>query len=249
MGYEGLEPRGVKWLARNLRGSGLRGELLRHLQDLCQMTGARHASFIMRQVPGLVEEDPFSCDTFGAAWHERVKKERHEVIDPLTIPDASLIEPFDWALLSRKRQRTRRFLRDMAELQIGRNALTVSHRGASGDRSLLTLTSDVACRRWPAQREEFLDAMLEIHPIVHRFVLRTHFNLQEAPKQSLTPRERECLAHAAHGHTSRAIGEALKLTPATVNFFIDAAIKKLDAANRTHAAAKAVALCLIPPPR
>jgi DNA-binding CsgD family transcriptional regulator len=249
MGFQGVEPRGVKWLAQNLRGSGLRGELLRHLQDLCRMTGARNASFVMRQVPGLVDEDPFACDTFGDAWHERALAERYEIVDPLLISGASVTEPFDWALLPRTKIRTRRFLRDMQEFQIGKNALTCGFRGASGDRSLLTLTSDASERRWPSQKDEFLDAMGEIHPVIHRFVLRTHFEFTEQPKHALTPRERECLAHAAHGHTSKGISEVLKLTPATVNFFIDAAVKKLEATNRTHAAAKAVALGLIPPPR
>lgn len=213
------------------------------------MTGARHGAFVMRQVPGLVAEDPFSCDTFGESWHERARAERYEIVDPLLLSGVSATEPFDWALLPRTKLRMRRFLRDMQDLQIGKNALTCAFRGAAGDRSLLTLTSDASERRWPSQKEEFLDAMSEIHPVMHKFVLRTQFEFTDQPKQSLTPRERECLTRAAHGMTSKGISETLKLTPATVNFFIDAAVKKLSASNRTHAAAKAVALGLIPPPR
>ncbi len=88
-----------------------------------------------------------------------------------------------------------------------------------------------------------------IHPFLHRAVLKLRFQIDDVILIRLTPREKECLVWAAHGHTSKKIGENLGLTPATVNFFIDAAVNKLSATNRAHAAAKAVALGLIAPPR
>ncbi len=83
----------------------------------------------------------------------------------------------------------------------------------------------------------------------HAAVLRLHFDIGSTDVAKLTPREKQCLGWAAHGRTSKEIGENLGLTPATVNFFIEAAVGKLAAFNRAHAAAKAVALGLIAPPR
>ncbi len=65
----------------------------------------------------------------------------------------------------------------------------------------------------------------------------------------LTPREKECLGWAAHGRTSKEIGDVLGLTPATVNFFIDAAVQKLAAFNRAHAPPRRWRWACISPPR
>jgi DNA-binding CsgD family transcriptional regulator len=145
--------------------------------------------------------------------------------------------------------RTRKFFRDFSEFQLGRNGLTARFRGPSGDTSLMTLTSDATERRWATLKPDLMAHMALLHPILHRMVLRSHFNIDGVTLVRLTPREKECLVWAAHGHTSKQIGENLGLTASTVNFFIDAAVGKLAAANRAHAAAKAVALGLIAPPR
>jgi LuxR family quorum-sensing transcriptional regulator LasR len=236
-------------MAQTLDDPGHRLELTRALQDIARCMGARHAAIVMQHVPGVVEENSLSVDTFGEAWRVHCAEHRLEGCDP-TRTAATVSEPLvDWADLPRDRLKVRRLLRDFQDFQLGRHGLTALHRGHLGDRSLLTLTSDVTDRRWVTLRGEIASAVAMIHPTLHRHVLRTRFDIDGAVLVRLTPRERECLGWAAHGRTSKQIGDVLGLTPATVNFFIEAAVQKLAASNRAHAAAKAVALGLIAPPR
>jgi DNA-binding CsgD family transcriptional regulator len=221
----------------------------RALQDIGRTVGARHVALVMQHVPGVVAENAFVADTFGELWRIHVAENRYELIDPCRTGATPLAPVADWKTLPRDKPRIRRFFREFHEAQLGRHGLTMLHRGHLGDRSLLTFTSDATDKRWQLLADELREAAAIIHPALHRFILRTRFDISGQVVVRLTPREKECLGWAAHGRTSKEIGDVLGLTPATVNFFIDAAVQKLDAFNRAHAAAKAVALGLISPPR
>ena len=56
----------------------------------------------------------------------------------------------------------------------------------------------------------------------------------------LSPRERQVLELLAGGATTQKVSEALFLSPATVRSYIELAIRKLGATNRTHAVALAM---------
>jgi LuxR family transcriptional regulator, quorum-sensing system regulator SdiA len=224
-------------------------DLQQWLQDQARALGARHVSFVMRHVPGITGDDPLVIETYGPAWREHSLQEKFDQVDPArTVADRAM-EPIDWAELPRTRPRLRKFFRHFMENDLGRNAVSSVFRGPLGDRSVLTLTSDSTERRWLTQKPDLMSGLLLLHPSFHRTVLRSVFRIEGGEIIKLTPRERECLGLAAHGLTSKQIGENLGLTAATVNFFIDAAAVKLGAGNRAHATAKAVALGLIPPPR
>jgi DNA-binding CsgD family transcriptional regulator len=241
--------RNIVWLAENIKSSGTKTDFFRCLQDICRTIGGKHSSFIMRHVPGVVGDDPFTVDTFGEAWHRHALELRYEAVDPILSFNDCSGQPMDWLDIPKSKIRTKRYFKDFMEFQLGRQAITATFRGSQGDRSLLTLTADCSEKRWASMRQEFGAAIAVLHPTLHRAVLKVRFQIEEITLVRLTRREKECLAWAAHGNTSREISESLGLTPATVNFFIDAAVNKLSAANRAHAAAKAVALGLIAPPR
>jgi DNA-binding CsgD family transcriptional regulator len=241
--------RSLAWLSQTIRSVTAATDLQRLQLEIARTTSAKHCVFIMRHVPGVLGDDPLIVETYSDTWRAHVEDHKLESVDPMrTLADTGQ-HAVDWAELPRTRPKTRKFFRDFAEFQLGRRALTGVFRGPAGDRSVLTLTSDVTDRRWLTAKTELAEAIATIHPLLHRAVLKTRFNFEGQPPVRLTPREKECLGWAAHGHTSKEIGESLGLTPATVNFFIDAAVGKLAAANRAHAAAKAVAIGLISPPR
>jgi DNA-binding CsgD family transcriptional regulator len=241
--------RAAAWAAQVLDEAGSSHELSRALQDIGRTVGARHVSLVMQHVPGVVTENALVADTFGDAWRRHLAENRYEPHDPCRTGATALHSVVDWADLPRDKPRIRRFHREFHDFQLGRHGLTMLHRGHIGDRSLRTFTSDATEKRWLQLVDELREAGAIIHPALHRFVLRTRFGIDGEVVVRLTPREKECLGWAAHGRTSKEIGDVLGLTPATVNFFIDAAVQKLAAFNRAHAAAKAVALGLISPPR
>jgi LuxR family quorum sensing-dependent transcriptional regulator len=61
-----------------------------------------------------------------------------------------------------------------------------------------------------------------------------------ALKTSLTSREKEVLRWAANGKSAWEIGEILDIAKRTVDEHVQTAIRKLSAANRTHAVALAL---------
>lgn len=69
----------------------------------------------------------------------------------------------------------------------------------------------------------------------------------EVMSASLSPREIECLALAAHGKTLDEIATVLALSERTVRFHLGNACEKLGAVNRVHAIARASYLGLLGP--
>lgn len=65
------------------------------------------------------------------------------------------------------------------------------------------------------------------------------------PPIELTARELECLKWAAEGLTTEQISDLMAISSATVNYHFNKIIPKFSAANRHHAAIKAVRLGLI----
>jgi DNA-binding NarL/FixJ family response regulator len=77
---------------------------------------------------------------------------------------------------------------------------------------------------------------------VGRFLVRHRGELAAI---ALTPREREILQLAAHGHSGRRIAELLVVSPATVKTHFEHAYQKLEVSDRASAVAKALRLGLI----
>lgn len=63
--------------------------------------------------------------------------------------------------------------------------------------------------------------------------------------EPLTPREMDVLRLLVEGLTNQAIGHALGLSPGTVKGYVQSLTQKLDAADRTQAAVKAIRLGLL----
>jgi DNA-binding CsgD family transcriptional regulator len=82
-------------------------------------------------------------------------------------------------------------------------------------------------------------------PSIHETMMRVSKDLLKTITPSLTHRENEVLFHLAKGHTSTEVSKSLNISEATVVFHAKNIIEKVDAKNRTHAVAKAIALHLI----
>lgn len=66
------------------------------------------------------------------------------------------------------------------------------------------------------------------------------------PKPTLTTRERELLAHVARGLSNKAVADQMSISENTVKYYMKNILQKLDAQNRTEAAAVALRRGLIP---
>ena len=89
--------------------------------------------------------------------------------------------------------------------------------------------------------------------IVHMAAACAHTRLQmqltseRAAQVHLTPREHEALLWTALGRSSKSVARKMSVHPKTVDLHLLNAMRKLKAATRTHAVARAIALGLINP--
>jgi DNA-binding CsgD family transcriptional regulator len=74
--------------------------------------------------------------------------------------------------------------------------------------------------------------------------LREHHS-QEGGGPALTPREKDVLSWAARGKTSSETSDILHVSEETINTHLKNSLRKLGAANKTHATVKAIYLGLI----
>jgi len=79
----------------------------------------------------------------------------------------------------------------------------------------------------------------------HRSVRNLNSNKCLSDEQVISVRERECLQWASIGKTSWEISQIVGLTESTVIYHLRNATRKLDAANRLHAVAKALKASII----
>ncbi len=85
------------------------------------------------------------------------------------------------------------------------------------------------------------DSTSIIPSIQNKKYIRKKVDKSSIPSKSpITLREGECLSWAAVGKTASEIAEILNISEHTVHFHTKNAIKRLNAANKTHAVVKAM---------
>ncbi len=93
------------------------------------------------------------------------------------------------------------------------------------------------------------EILLESHELVSLLARQRERQRQESERQrvasALTPREREILALMARGMDNRAIAELLHLALATVRWYVQILLEKLEAHSKLGAVARAAELGLI----
>ncbi len=72
------------------------------------------------------------------------------------------------------------------------------------------------------------------------FIQKIKSTRKTSSNSPITLREGECLSWAAVGKTANEIAEILSISEHTIHFHTKNAIKKLDAANKTHAVVIAI---------
>jgi len=105
-----------------------------------------------------------------------------------------------------------------------------------------------------ADAEDIIRAVRAVHegksaldPEIAKKVLRRVSNLQQEPvPESLTGRERQVLELVAKGHTNKAIGSALGISPRTIQGHLAKIFGKLQVESRTEAVMRAVSLGWLP---
>jgi DNA-binding CsgD family transcriptional regulator len=180
--------------------------------------------------------------TAAPPWVAHYASRGYHLVDPRVTRTLGRAVPVAWDGRSAPGPHAEAFLADARRYAI-RSGVAMAVHDPRGGRVVVCWDSSVATARGDGAGSELATIAL-LAGIVHEAVVARRSALP-APAAELTPRERECLAHAARGMTSRDIADKLGISERTANFHIGNVLAKLGALNRGEAIARAVAQNLV----
>ncbi|MGR8929134.1 MAG: LuxR family transcriptional regulator [Gammaproteobacteria bacterium] len=206
---------------------------------LASELGFDYCAYGFRVVLPLANPKTYMINNYPAAWQSQYQVRNYLAIDPTVRHGLSSNQPILW---------TDELFRSTAGLweearSFGlRYGWAQASRGAKGDIGMLTLARD----NEPITEKEFAEKAFKMHGLLET----AHLAISERllPKLipeseiELTNREIAVLRWTADGKTSAEIAGILNISERTVNFHINNATIKLNAANKTAAAVKAAVL-------
>lgn len=217
-------------LDRNLRSS---------LQDL----GLGLFAYLAIRMPGqlVLERAPLIVSNYPRKWIERYVQQNYQLRDPIVGMTSVRRTPLHWDARSwgwPLRPDQRQMLEEALEFGIARGVTFPIH-GPGSELGLFTIASAEIAGM-------FEDAVRENLHIVHMIGLYTHNIVAkqfcwetQAADFGLTPKEKEVLLWTARGKTSWEAARIIHRSEATVNYHLKQAMRKLNAANKCQAVAKA----------
>lgn len=230
-----------KNVLETIEQTGDEGQAFEVVAHAARSLGFEYCSFGMR-LPIPVSRMPvYMRNTYPDEWQRRYREAGYLRIDPTVERARESPLPFLWPVPA---AHASGFWQDAWDHGL-RHGWAQSARDPSGAISLFSF----ARSHTPISRLE-LDAnesRLEwLAHVGHATMARTLLasTLPEV-SEKLSLREREVLVWSAEGKTADEIGSILGLAESTVNYHVTHAVKKLRAANKMHAVAKAAILGLL----
>ncbi|MFO1057526.1 MAG: autoinducer binding domain-containing protein [Dongiaceae bacterium] len=154
---------------------------------------------------------------------------------------------FDWATVRGRQDLSQREVKAwnyLADFGLVRGFTVPIH--APGHFGFVTVVGETEDRAWDRHIEAHAAPLLFLSHVFHEAVRERYPEFFAAGAAAgLSGRERECLRGAAAGLTSKAMAAALGLSEETVRVYLKRAMRKLDAANRAQAVARAYRAGLI----
>jgi LuxR family transcriptional regulator, activator of conjugal transfer of Ti plasmids len=180
-------------------------------------------------------------------WRQRYETKLYIHYDPVVTVARQSRLPFFWnngGFIQPYRKAQQKVFHEAGSYGIN-TGYSIPIAGRSGECGLFSVAAHQEC--------VLLDALGPSGHLVYLLGLQLHdhflgLTTRSAPdlrEDTLTARELECLKWAAEGLTTEQIADRVMISAATVNYHFNKIVTKLDAANRHHAAIKAVRLGLI----
>ncbi len=217
-------------------------------RDYCGSIGLDYYLFGVCEAVSLVAPRFVMLSNFPAAWCELYFQNRTAASDPLLRYSFSNTAPVLWrelaAMPGYDGPADRAFMATCTEFGL-HSGLTVPLTPPTGQTAFFSLVSADS-----GLDSDRLGNLLPAASMFSNYLFDAYMRIDriDNPKvQELTARELECVFWACEGKTAWEMAQIVGVAERTVNFHLTSVIKKLGAANRQHAVAKAVMYGLVKP--
>jgi DNA-binding CsgD family transcriptional regulator len=217
-----------------------------------EQLGFRYFMFRGYLAPSRGVSHDFRFDSFPVGWHRYCADRGKDLLPgPLHRLALQEVTPLPWNKIAARQSGP---FAKAGTFGLG-TGVSCSVRGPHGQWSL---TSFALARTGPSAERHILAVLPDcqlvacaVHYTAARIARRgldsvaPPLRFQNARREFLSDRERQCLIQSARGKTTFEIGQALQISERTVVFHLSNVRRKLGAANSRHAVTKAFSLNLI----
>jgi LuxR family transcriptional activator of conjugal transfer of Ti plasmids len=214
------------------------------LHNVAKTNGLPYFSYL--HLKGSAQTDRFIAN-YPQEWRERYERKLYIHYDPVVAVGRRSRLPYFWnnsGFISPYKKAQQKVFHEAGAYGIN-TGYSIPIAGRVGELGLFSVAATSDRRLMGAMNgSAHLIYVLGLQLHDHVLSLGTE-NRAEATVIVLTARELECLKWAAEGLTTEQISDRMAISAATVNYHFNKIVPKFNAANRHHAAIKAVRLGLI----
>ena len=216
-------------------------------ETFCELSGFEFYLFGVCNASSLSAPEIFTLSNYPKIWYEAYFANEMQKRDPVVRYCFDHSAPITWNKLMEMSEYC-----DPIALQFMQSAresglvdgLSIPVRSPSGQISILSLATNNA--------ENVKQRLLNVLPLAQFFgysIFETYLemNLDKSLADNLTSREKESLFWACEGKTAWEMAKIMNISERTAIFHLTSVTKKLGAANRQHAVAKAILYGLVKP--
>lgn len=210
------------------------------IDSFCQGLGIQFFSYL--RLKGRADIAAPLLTNYDREWRSRYAERSYQHYDPVAVTSQNARLPFFWnhgRFLTPFVKLQKRVFHEARAFQISAG-YSIPVAGPHGDVAVFSLADPDERHLVDVVRSEgaaLVMTALQAHDAA-MCLTEQHPHPSDGP--TLSDRELECLKWTADGKTSLEISELMALSPATVNYHLNKAVLKLNAANRHHAAIIAI---------
>lgn len=215
----------------------------------CEQVTFEYFIFAVCDVTSLSSPEIHSITNYSAEWFNDYFEQGAQKVDPVVRYCFENTAPVRWdrlVLMEEYMDPNGVALMQRASESGLVNGLSIPIKAPSGEIAIFSLAT--------GKSQDIERRLNQVLPVAHTFCvqlfdayMRIRAERQTVKESALTSRERECLFWACEGKTTWEMARILEISERTVIFHLTSATKKLGAANRQHAVAKAILKGLVKP--
>ena len=221
-------------------------ELKEILITLCQTYNYHYIIYNIQIIHPFENTEYFAIGNYPKEWLEVYESSNYASIDPIIKYCSHHTEPIFWHDTYNEKAKTNiiSFFEHSKEFGLY-DGISKSIKIKENEIGILSIAKHKMLTLDDKSSMETIHMLNILQPYIHESIIRVSKEFFNINTPSLTKREKEVLFHLAKGDTSIEVSKTLKISETTVVFHTKNIIEKVDAKNRTHAVAKAIALNLI----